>query len=150
MGGDLTPVLHRPVELAVKSRHGDKCGGMSVLPPKANIHLAVCHVRFGPLHSISSSASAKKLSGIFIPSDLAVFALMTNSNLVGCITGTHNKSTPSKAKIKNSRSKCWQAVIFVPRRHAGAPIAGYITALQPFGAFVSQSPRVCRASRLPF
>jgi hypothetical protein len=70
------------------------------LPPKADIHLAVCRVRFGPLHSISSSASAKKLSGIFIPSDLAVFALMTNSNLVGCITGTHDKSTSSKAKIK--------------------------------------------------
>src|SRR5258708_39785531 len=34
-----------------------------------------------------STASASKLSGIFMPSDLAVFALMTNSNLVGCITG---------------------------------------------------------------
>jgi hypothetical protein len=34
-------------------------------------------------YSITSSASASNLSGISRPSALAVFALMTNSNLVG-------------------------------------------------------------------
>ena len=40
-----------------------------------------------PFHSITSSASANNLSGIVRPSALAVFRLMTSSNLVGCITG---------------------------------------------------------------
>jgi hypothetical protein len=37
-------------------------------------------------HSITSSASAKSLSGTVRPSALAVFKLMTRSNLVGCST----------------------------------------------------------------
>src|SRR5262249_11926499 len=39
------------------------------------------------LHSITSSASASSLSGIWRPSALAVLRLITNSNLVGCSTG---------------------------------------------------------------
>jgi hypothetical protein len=39
-------------------------------------------------HSIASSASASNLSGTSSTSALAAFRLMTNSNLVGCITGT--------------------------------------------------------------
>src|SRR5258707_4710531 len=39
------------------------------------------------LHSITSSASAISLSGIVRPSALAVFRVMTSSNLVGCTTG---------------------------------------------------------------
>src|SRR6516164_7639056 len=38
-------------------------------------------------HSITSSASASSLSGIWRPSALAVLRLITNSNLVGCSTG---------------------------------------------------------------
>src|SRR5262249_11549276 len=38
-------------------------------------------------HSITSSASASTLSGNVRPSALAVFRLMTRSNLVGCSTG---------------------------------------------------------------
>src|SRR5215471_10169507 len=38
-------------------------------------------------HSIASSASASKRSGIVRPSVLAVFRLITNSNLVDCSTG---------------------------------------------------------------
>jgi hypothetical protein len=40
----------------------------------------------GP-YSITSSAIADKVGGRFRPSALAVFRLMTNSNLVGSITG---------------------------------------------------------------
>src|SRR5262245_31210619 len=39
-------------------------------------------------HSITSSASASSLSGIWRPSAFAVFRLITNSNLVGCWTGS--------------------------------------------------------------
>ena len=39
------------------------------------------------VHSITSSASASSLSGIWRPSALAVLRLITNSNLVACITG---------------------------------------------------------------
>src|SRR5262249_47955071 len=38
-------------------------------------------------HSIASSASASKRSGMVRPSVLAVFRLITNSNLVDCSTG---------------------------------------------------------------
>src|SRR5262249_23227160 len=40
-----------------------------------------------PHHSITSSASASSLGGMSRPSALAVLRLMTNSNLVGCMTG---------------------------------------------------------------
>src|SRR5262249_22204321 len=40
-----------------------------------------------PPHSITSSASKSRLSEILMPSALAVFRLMTNSNLVGRTTG---------------------------------------------------------------
>src|SRR5262249_38471408 len=40
-----------------------------------------------PLHSITSSASASSAGGTVRPSILAVSALMTSSNLVGCTTG---------------------------------------------------------------
>jgi protocatechuate 3,4-dioxygenase beta subunit len=38
-------------------------------------------------HSITSSASASTVSGTVRPSALAVLRLITNSNLVGCMTG---------------------------------------------------------------
>src|SRR5258708_214111 len=40
-----------------------------------------------PPHSITSSARASSLSGIVMPSALAVLRLMTRSNFVGCTTG---------------------------------------------------------------
>jgi hypothetical protein len=40
-----------------------------------------------PFHSITSSARASSVGGISRPSILAVWALMTNSNLVDCSTG---------------------------------------------------------------
>jgi hypothetical protein len=38
-------------------------------------------------HSITSSGRASSVDGIVTPSALAVFKLMTRSNLVGCSTG---------------------------------------------------------------
>jgi hypothetical protein len=43
--------------------------------------------RSKPLYSITSSARASKEGGTIRPSALAVFMLITNSNLVGCSTG---------------------------------------------------------------
>src|SRR5262245_26358649 len=39
-------------------------------------------------YSITSSARASSLSGIASPSALAALRLITNSNLVGCVTGS--------------------------------------------------------------
>jgi hypothetical protein len=43
--------------------------------------------RTRPPHSITSSAVASSVCGTSMPSALAVFRLITNSNLVGCVTG---------------------------------------------------------------
>src|SRR5262245_41135211 len=49
-------------------------------------------------HSITSSASASSLSGIARPSALAVFRLMTRSNLVGCRTGRSAGFSPFRIR----------------------------------------------------
>src|SRR3954452_435338 len=49
-------------------------------------------------HSITSSARASSLSGTWRPSALAVFKLMTNSNLVGCLTGSSAGFSPSRMR----------------------------------------------------
>ena len=53
---------------------------------------------FPPFHSITSSASATKFGGMLRPSALAVFILMTNSNLVGCITGRSAGFSPLRMR----------------------------------------------------
>jgi hypothetical protein len=71
---------------------------MSALPPKADIAECDRHVRFVPKadilrcgkkrrYSITSSARADRLGGTSMPSALAAFRLMTNSNLLDCTTG---------------------------------------------------------------
>src|SRR5215208_1106388 len=45
------------------------------------------HNKLPPLHSITSSAARSSPSGMVRPSALAVLRLITNSNLVGSITG---------------------------------------------------------------
>src|SRR6516165_1760160 len=40
-----------------------------------------------PLHSITSSARARSIGGIWTPSALAVVRLITRANVVGCSTG---------------------------------------------------------------
>src|SRR5262249_2838478 len=50
------------------------------------------------LHSITSSASARSVAGISRPSAFAVFRLMTNSNLVACITGRSAGFSPLRTR----------------------------------------------------
>src|SRR5262249_38663334 len=50
------------------------------------------------LHSMTSSASARNLSGISRPRAVAFFALMTNSNLVGCNTGRSAGASPLRMR----------------------------------------------------
>src|SRR5215831_17734968 len=49
-------------------------------------------------HSITSSASASSVGGISRPSVFAVFRLMTNSNLVACITGRSAGFSPLRTR----------------------------------------------------
>src|SRR3954464_6302211 len=49
-----------------------------------------------PLHSITSSARASSVAGTSMPSALAVFKLITSSNLVGCSTGRSAGFAPLK------------------------------------------------------
>jgi hypothetical protein len=49
-------------------------------------------------HSITSSAATSNLSGTARPSALAVLRLMTNSNLVGCITGKSAGFSPLRMR----------------------------------------------------
>src|SRR5262245_45470562 len=49
-------------------------------------------------HSITSSASARSLSGTSRPSALAVFRLMTSSNFVDCITGRSPGFSPLRIR----------------------------------------------------
>ena len=70
---------------------------MSALPPKADIGRRGWDVRFAPtadscsaakcIYSITSSAAARSVGEKVRPSALAVFALITSSNLVDCCTG---------------------------------------------------------------
>src|SRR5438132_5419291 len=49
-------------------------------------------------HSITSSASESRLSEILMPSALAVFKLITVSNLVGCNTGSSEGFAPLRIR----------------------------------------------------
>src|SRR5262249_24725504 len=51
-----------------------------------------------PSHSITSLARASTFSGTSRPSDLAVFRLITSSNLVGCTTGRSAGFSPFKIR----------------------------------------------------
>src|SRR5262249_22595598 len=55
-----------------------------------------------PHHSITSSARASSVAGTSRPSTLAVARLMTNSNLVGCITGRSDGLAPRRTLSINS------------------------------------------------
>src|SRR5262249_52560414 len=50
------------------------------------------------LHSITSSARASSLSGIWRPSALAVLRLITNANLMDCITGRSAGFSPLRIR----------------------------------------------------
>src|SRR6476661_2865298 len=51
-----------------------------------------------PPHSITSSALASRDGGTVMPSALAVFRLMVNSNFVGCTTGSSAGVSPFRIR----------------------------------------------------
>jgi len=82
---------------------------MSALPPKADIAERDRDVRFVPkadilrrskviLYSITSSVRPRSGSGILRPNALAVFRLITRSNLVDCITGRSLDLSPLRIR----------------------------------------------------
>jgi hypothetical protein len=79
---------------SVRSRRS----GMSAMPPiptelmrhnktSRGAMTGLMHCSKEHRHSIVSSARSRSEVGIVMPSALAVLRLITNSNLVGCITG---------------------------------------------------------------
>jgi hypothetical protein len=85
-------------ELGQLRRFSDVCD-MSALPPTTAVMMQCRERQKGAIsgceqlqqgspYSITSSASAKSFGENWIPSALAVFRLITNSNLVGCWTGS--------------------------------------------------------------
>jgi hypothetical protein len=48
--------------------------------------------------SITSSARVSSIGGTMMPSAFAVFKLITNSNLVGCLSGRSSGRPPSAAR----------------------------------------------------
>src|SRR5262249_18698556 len=56
------------------------------------------HDELAALHSITSSASASNLSGIWSPSAFAVFRLITNSYFVGACTGRSAGLSPLRMR----------------------------------------------------
>src|SRR6516165_12799625 len=84
-------------------------GVMSALPPKADIGTQPRNVCFVPKadiphcseesrYSITSSARAESVGGISNPSVFAVFRLITNWKLVGCITGRSPGFSPLRMR----------------------------------------------------
>src|SRR6516162_9029327 len=53
---------------------------------------------FASLHSITSSARASSIGGTSRPSNFAVCTLMTNSNLVDCMTGRSAGFSPLRMR----------------------------------------------------
>ena len=61
------------------------------------------------IHSITLSARANNASGTVTPIALAVFRLITSSNLVGCSTGMSATLVPLK-----SLTICWGVTLYNP------------------------------------
>ena len=104
------PLRSRPITMRAARLDGRVCGQEHADAPNA---LALLRSRRegpsgrrateqrderAPLHSITSSASASSLSGISKPSAFAVMRLMTNSNLVGWITGRFAGFSPLRIR----------------------------------------------------
>jgi hypothetical protein len=81
----------------------------SALPPKTDSSLTSLEIRFvpqadsciaasGAFHSITSSATVSMFGGTVRPSVFAVCRLMTNSNLIGCITGISAGFSPLRTR----------------------------------------------------
>src|SRR5262245_48550770 len=61
-------------------------------------HAAEQRDELAPFHSITSSARASSVAGTSMPSALAVWRLMTNSNLVGCKIGRSAAFSPLRMR----------------------------------------------------
>ena len=68
--------------------------------PKADLDRRHWNVRFknSTVYSMTSSANARSLSGTVNPSALAVFMLITNSNLTGVWTGSSLGFSPLRIR----------------------------------------------------
>src|SRR5262245_35843406 len=78
---------NRDRTLLLRTRRERPCG-----------HAAEQRDEVAPLHSITSSAAASNLSGTTRPSILAVWALMTSSNLLACTTGRSDGFAPLRMR----------------------------------------------------
>src|SRR5262249_9628396 len=87
---DPQPKLTFGIALAARQQPADPPHAVA-LPPRCERPCGCCaaeqRYERAPLHSITSSASASSLSGIWRPSALAVLRLRTSSNVVGRTTG---------------------------------------------------------------
>jgi hypothetical protein len=68
----------------------------------------------GPFHSITPSARASSVGGSSRPSALAVFRLMTRSNLVGCSTGMSPGFAPRKILSTKTAARRYRSGKFGP------------------------------------
>src|SRR6516164_9643477 len=77
---------------AVVHQHADAAHSAGLLRARRERHRSRCTAydcnELAPLHSITSSAVESSVGGIVTPSAFAVLRLITNSNLVGCSTGS--------------------------------------------------------------
>src|SRR5215813_11523792 len=80
---------HRWLLRAHRKRPGDRRA------PEKRDEIAPFHLRG---HSMTSSARASSLSGIWRPSALAVFRLITSSKRVGCMTGRSPGLSPLRIR----------------------------------------------------
>src|SRR5262245_61974285 len=86
-GSSLIVVLKKS---SAGQQHADTAHPLALLRPRRKrpgSRAAEQRDELAPFHSITSSASASNLSGIWRPSALTVFRLMTRRNLVCCWTG---------------------------------------------------------------
>src|SRR6187455_1060500 len=94
--------------LAVRIRLGEADQGSNAAHPLALLcprgkrpcrhRAAEKRDELAPSHSITSSATARSLSGTSIPSALAVLRLITKENFVGCTTGKSVGLAPFKTR----------------------------------------------------
>src|SRR5262249_13183349 len=106
---DRKPLLESP-DPGLKYRIVRRCGQQHADPPHSLLLLRArrerpCHRAAEerdelapPNHSITSLASASSVGGTSMPIVLAVCKLMTNSNLVGCITGKSAGFSPLRMR----------------------------------------------------
>src|SRR5262249_33868177 len=95
------PGLRFNVGLGKGVEHCNAPYALSLLRPRRNWprrRAAEQHDEVAPVHSITSSASASSLSGIWRPRALAVLRLMTRSYLVGACTGRSAGFSPLRMR----------------------------------------------------